>query len=461
MARQAHYTTDMVTLRPYQSDAVNGVMNDLFNINAKSSLIVAATGTGKTTTGSEIIQRILNLGSARRVLVLVHRYELLDQFAKRLVLFGMKPGLECGGKKSRGERVVVGSVQSLVRRLTKFARDHFDAIVVDECHHAAAAGYRKIFDYFTKAKIIGLTATPDRSDGVGLACVFERLAARYDIAQAVQEGNLVPVRGIQIEVPGLDLSKVRQKVIRHNKPVKTPDQGWGNLGQRQQHEVRDLHPGDLGKAAIAPEAVEGVTGPLVELVRDMPGVIFCVDVAHAMAVATSLNARLRRPNHDANGLQIGIARYVHGDLDKSERAEILEAFARGEFQFLVNVMVLTEGWDSPRVKFVAMARPTQSRVLFAQACGRGLRLMGNTLAESIAAGKSECLVLDFVGVSCEFKLVGPDDVLAGAMIAPTVVIKAKRAAPRHVPQDLYVIRPETKKVSFITKIVDLFGKVFK
>jgi superfamily II DNA or RNA helicase len=146
--------------------------------------------------------------------------------------------------------------------------------------------------------------------------------------------------------------------------------------------------------------------------------VFAVDVAHAHAVTASLNAR-----------RAGCARAVWGS--SSTRADDLAAHARGKFQFLVNVMVLTEGWDAPYVSCVAMARPTQSRVLYAQACGRGLRLH---------PGKGDCLVLDFVGASCQHDLIGPEDALGGALVEMTAYrAKAPAPAPLAVPD--YVPAP--------------------
>lgn len=310
-----------------------------------------------------------------------------------------------------------------------------DDVLVHNCHHAPAEGYQNIVRHFPKAKVIGLTATPDRADGVSMRTVFETCAFRYGIAQAVEEGYLVPARGIQVVVEGMDLSKVRQKVIKNGVAKKTPEEGWGELPPAALGEVRDLNQTDLGKAALAPEAVEGIVEPLLELAEARRTVVFAVNVEHAIAIASSIHAR--KP---------GAARYIHGKMPEHERKAILQAFEAGEYQYLINCMLLVEGWDCPATACVAMARPTQSRVLYAQAVGRGLRLY---------AGKLEALVIDFVGVSCKFDLIGPDDVLAGAMVAPTRALK-KASTP--VPQQMKPYEPAPVKVSFVTKVVELMFK---
>lgn len=384
-------------LREYQKHQVTSARRELGLGN--DTLIVAATGTGKTTSVAEIVRLVVEEGW--RVLVLAHRRELLDQLFERCRLFGLSPAYELGKKRAGNARVVVSSVQTMANRLDRFSSKDFQLVVVDEAHHAPSPGYRLILDYFQAggARVLGVTATPDRLDQVPLGTIFESVASEYDIVQAIEDGWLVPAKGIRIEVEGFDLSSVRQKVM----DVHTPEEGWGDLGALHPGEVVDLHPGDLGRAAIRPEAVEGVVAPLLELAENKRTYVFAVNVAHAHALVDAINAR--RP---------GAARAVHADhkkfrMHRSERKQNLLDHKAGEFQFLVNVSVLTEGYDDPKVECVAMIRPTQSRVFYAQACGRGLRPCKEI-------DKKFCLVLDFVGVSCEHDLVGPEDALAGAMI---------------------------------------------
>jgi superfamily II DNA or RNA helicase len=428
----------VIELRAHQTAALSAIEVALAAPGA-STLLESATGTGKTTIFAEFIRRVLAADPRARVLAIAHRRELVDQAAARLRVFGIQVGIERGRQWSKGERAVVASVQTLASqggaRLASFPVDEFKYIIVDEAHHAAAVGYRAILDHFHTAKVLGVTATPDRADGVALGEVFDTCAFRYGIADAVKDGQLVPARGLRVEVPGLDLSKVRQKTIgADGRPLKTPAEGWTT--PPAPGESRDLHPGDLGAAALAPEAVEGVTGPLVALAEGRKTVVFAVNRAHARALVESLRARG------------ATADFVEGVMKAGDRAEVLRKHRAGEIQFLVNCMILTEGYDDPSIKCVAMARPTQSRTLYAQACGRALRTH---------PGKTEALIIDFVGVSCQFDLVGPDDVLAGAMIEPTQVVNGARKSAPVAPPVVYT-PPRAWPVRFVARVVTLVKK---
>lgn len=430
------------TLRAYQSTAVDSVLRAHAD-GFRSPLVESATGTGKTTLGSEILRRHFtpdaNGRCGRRALVLAHRRELVDQFAARARSFGLDVGIERGKQWSKGEQVVVASVQTMRGpRLAAFPLDEFDLILVDECHHAIADGYQAILSHFAAARVVGLTATADRADGRPLGEVFDAAAFRYGIADAVRDGYLVPARGLRVTVPGMDLSKVRQQRFvtdseGKTRKLDTPAEGWGtDTGERVEGESRNLHEGDLGRAALAPEAVEGVTGPLVELAEGRRTIVFAVNVAHAKALVESLRVR---------GATADI---VTGTMRVRERERVLGSHRSGAVQYLVNVGVLTEGYDDPLIECVAIARPTQSRVFYAQAAGRGLRL---------SEGKRECLVIDFVGVSCRFSLIGPEDVLGGALVGPVETVGAKETLAEE-PEETEVpeeSKPEIHVSTAVTK----------
>lgn len=395
-------------LRDYQSAMVASVEHQL-SLH-RSTLVESATGTGKTTLIAAVIQREVSRGG--RVLVTAHRRELVDQLVARVELFGVQVGIERGPRRAGDAPCVAASVQTLARRLHQWSPDAFTLVIVDESHHAVAGGYRQVLTYFRTAKILGVTATADRADGVALGTVFDSVAARYSITDAVTDGHLVRARCLQVDVPGMDLSKVRTRT---------------NAG------ATDLNQGDLGRAALAPAAVEGVAGPLLELAGDRRTVVFCVDRAHAAAVAGALCAR-----------RAGCARVVHGAMAQEERARNLADHRTGQFQFLVNVAILCEGYDDPAIDCVAMARPTQSRTLWAQCVGRGLRL---------GTDKADCLVLDFVGVSCKFDLIGPGDVLAGIVVESSLVRPVTNPQPAQ-PANTYQPRPRWFS-RFTTKVVEL------
>lgn len=376
-------------LRPYQEEAIAAVDRD--HEQHRAVLIVMATGTGKTTVFSQIIRRRL-MGEAPafppcRALVVAHRQELIEQAARRVAaesdLGLLDIGVEMGTERGADHHlVVVASVQSLhQKRLERYGHHDFGLIVVDEAHHATADGYRRVLKHFPHAKVLGVTATPDRGDGAGLGHVFERISYSYQLGQAIRDGYLCPVTARQIIVEGVDLDRVRTT-------------------------AGDLNEGDLEAELITDNAVVGFAVPCLEQAGERPTLVFGVTVRHAKALAAALNAR--RP---------GSARCVHGSTPQDERAQILRDYQDGRFQFLTNVGVLTEGVDLPLTACVAMCRPTKSRALYTQCAGRGTRLY---------PGKDNLLILDFVGNTGRHKLVGALDLLGDGLPAKLSMRAKKR-----------------------------------
>ncbi|MDQ3295090.1 MAG: DEAD/DEAH box helicase [Myxococcota bacterium] len=363
-------------LRPYQIAAVAAVEREL--TTTQRTLLVLPTGTGKTVVFAELAAREVNAGG--RVLVLAHREELLDQARKKLEATGVRGELEQGKNRASTQApVVIASVQTLRgKRLERYPAHAFSLVVVDEAHHAAAASYRSILDRFATAKILGVTATPDRGDGKALGKIFESVAFTYDMRQAIREEFLAPLRARRILVKDLDLSAIRS---HHG----------------------DFDQGELAAVFTGEKALHGVVSPLLELAGDRRTLVFGVDVAHAHALAEVLN-RYKPASAIA----------VDGSAKPEERAAALALFRRGTFQFLVNCALFTEGFDEPSIACVAMARPTQSRALYTQMLGRGTRPLGVTMDESRRNGKVDCLVLDFVGNS-KHRLIGPADALGGLL----------------------------------------------
>jgi superfamily II DNA or RNA helicase len=364
----------MAQLRPYQEQAVAGIFEKL--AAHRSTLLVLPTGTGKTVVFSEVARRWTERNG--KVLVLAHREELIYQAREKLEAAGLSPGIEMGDQRSGGllvPRVVVATVQTMGResRRRDYRPDTFSLIIVDEAHRILGDQYRAVIDYFPGAKVLAVTATPDRADGAGLGAVCESVAHVYEIRDAIKEGFLVPIRQKAVQVEGLDLSRVRTT-------------------------AGDLNEGDLEQILVEEEALHGVAHPTIELAGDRPTMVFAATVAHAHALAAVMNRRLdsmgRR--HQAVALD--------GTVDREVRRATLRRFAAGEFQFLLNCALFLEGFDSPRISCVAMARPTKSRALYTQAIGRGTRLH---------PGKSDLLVLDFEGNAGRHSLVCALDVLDG------------------------------------------------
>ncbi len=307
-----------------------------------------ATGTGKTTSFVERTRRCkLNGG---RTLILADRDELIRQPQRKLEAIGIVADVEKARERAGlSAKVVIASVQSLRgARLTRFPRDHFDLVIADEADLAMAPSWRAIIDHFATAKLLGVTATPIRADGQALGEIFDSVAYRYEIRDAIRDGYLAPIVARRVVLDGIDLSAVKTR--------------GGDLAQDQ-----------LAAILETERAISGVVVPLIELARDRPTVVFGVDVAHAEALAAALNDR--RP---------GCARAVSGDTAQDERRGLLEAYERGEFQFLCNCALLCRGWDAPHTSCVAIARPTKSWALACQMAGRGTRLSPET-------GKRDCI----------------------------------------------------------------------
>ena len=352
-------------LRPYQEEAVDGAIKELKD--NRSTLIVMPTGSGKTRVMTAIAER----KKTDRVLVVAHRDELLlqarDRFARDCA---EHVGLDQAQAFGQNERIVVASIQTISKRdrLERFPPDRFDLLMIDEAHHAPATTYRRVVDYFAAAKVLGVTATPDRADEKAMGQVFDSVAYDYEIEDAIGDGYLCDVICTRIDIAGLDLSSV--KLV-----------------------AGDLNQGDLDTAMAVEEVLLGVADATLREAGKRKTLVFTTSVANAHKLAEIMN------RHHAN-----CARAVDGKTEIEDRRALLAGHKDGAFQFLVNVGIATEGYDDPTISCVAVARPTKSRALYAQMAGRGLR---------IAPDKPNCLLLDFVGNSGKHKLASSLDVLGG------------------------------------------------
>lgn len=333
-------------LRPYQQQAKEAVQNE-WSRGIKKTLLVLPTGCGKTIVFSKLIEDCVRSGE--RVLVLAHRGELLDQAADKL---SKSTGLGCATEKAEETclgswyRVVVGSVQSLMRekRLNQFSSNYFDSIIVDEAHHCVSDSYQKVLNYFD-AKVLGVTATPDRSDMRNLGSYFESLAYEYTLPKAIKEGYLSPIKAQTI-------------------PLKIDITGVGV-------QAGDYKVGDLG-TALDPY--------LYQIAEEMANI--CMDRKTVVFLPLVKTSQKFRAILESKGFK---AAEVNGD--SQDRAQILKDFDEGKYNILCNSMLLTEGWDCPSVDCVVVLRATKSRALYSQMVGRGTRLFD---------GKDHLLLLDFL-----------------------------------------------------------------
>ncbi len=348
--------TDGVVLKDFQREAVDGVFG-AFDGGEQSCLVVMPTGTGKTYVFSAVAGRF----APKRTLVLAHRGELLTQAAATLGRFGLGVSVEKAAERADPRDlyapVVVASVQTMRGdRLARWPRDAFALVVVDEAHHALAPTYKRVLGHFSTAKLLGVTATPERGDGDKLGTVFPTLAFEYKLRDAITEGHLVRLR-IERPATKVDLSKIRTT-------------------------AGDLNQGDLEDEIS--KHIEELVNSTKERIGDRPAIVFTPDVGSAIAFADGLR-------------QVGVAaRFVSGESE--DRDTVFSQFKAGDFQVLANCMLATEGFDCPRVSAIVLARPTKSGVLYRQMVGRGTRLCED---------KADCLVVDFAWNSGKHSLVSP------------------------------------------------------
>ncbi|MGB1321445.1 MAG: DEAD/DEAH box helicase [Vibrio gallaecicus] len=359
----------MYTLRPYQADSVKSVIH-YFRKHQTPAVLVLPTGAGK----SLVIAELARLAKGR-VLVLAHVKELVEQNHAKYEGYDLKGSIFSAGlgRKETDQQVVFASVQSVVRNLDSFS-NQFSLLVIDECHRVPdekGSSYQKVISHLREnnpgIKVLGLTATPYRL-GMGWIyqyhtrgqvrseeprffkdCIFE-LPIRY----LLDEGFLTPARMIDAPVLSYDFSQL--------KPASTGRYKEAELDMVIEQSKR---------------ATPQIVDQIVHLAQDKLGImVFAATVRHAQEILSLLPE--------------GEASIVIGDTPTLERDQIINDFKQRKIKFLVNVSVLTTGFDAPHVDLIAILRPTESISLYQQIVGRGLRL---------SEGKKECLVLDYAGNS--------------------------------------------------------------
>lgn len=338
---------DKMKLRPYQEEAKEAVF-DKWSKGTKRTLLVLPTGTGKTIVFAAVTEECVRHGE--RILILAHRGELLEQASDKIQ---KSTGLGCAFEKAEQTckgtwyRVVVGSVQTLMRerRLSGFSPDYFKTIVIDEAHHCISDSYQKVLQHFPDAKVLGVTATPDRGDMRDIGTYFENIAYEYTLPKAIREGYLSPIKALTI-------------------PLKIDISGVGI-------QTGDFKTGELG-TALDPY-LEQIALEMEKHCINRKTVVFLPLVKTSQKFRDILN------NHGFKAAE------VNGSSE--DRAQILKDFDEDRYNVLCNSMLLTEGWDCPSVDCVVVLRPTKVRSLYCQMVGRGTRLH---------PGKDHLLLLDFL-----------------------------------------------------------------
>lgn len=310
------------------------------------ALVQGATGSGKSAIGVLDAKTI-----GKRTLFLAHTKELVEQGAKNFEALwkGVSVGRFYESFHDTDTHVVCGSIQSIIRNLDQFKPDDFDYLIIDECHHASAKSYTKILTYFRPKFTLGLTATPERADGADLLEVFQDVAHKLDIKEAVETGVLCPVRCIRVKT-NVNMSDVRINGFKYNSL-------------------------DLEQTIMIPGRNQLIVDTYMEYAQGKSTVIFCTSVNHANTIAEMLRERGVR------------AEAVSGSTKTPIRKQVLKDYADKKIQVLCACDLLNEGWDSPITEMLFMARPTMSKTIYMQQLGRGMRTH---------EGKDFLMVFDFV-----------------------------------------------------------------
>lgn len=347
-------------LRPYQARVVQNCIGALNE--HRNTLLVSATGTGKTVMLSAITAEQIN--GTCRALVLQHRDELTRQNSAAFIKVApnIPISLYTAANKSWRGRVTFGMVQTMANAVDSMPK--LDLLVVDEAHHVASASYQKVVgrarEVNPDVKILGVTATPERSDRKGLANVFTNVADIVTIPEMVQAGHLVPPRAMVIDIG-------TQAALRTVKR---------SAGDYDQAEVEAIQNTTINNNQIVEQWLQSAS--------DRPTVVFCSTVQHALDVREVFRE-----------MNVG-AEAVYGDMPVKERRAILAAFDRGDVPVLLNPMILTEGWDAPVCSCVVLLRISSHKSTMIQMVGRGLRKLDPRRYPGRV--KRDCLVLDF-GIS--------------------------------------------------------------
>jgi superfamily II DNA or RNA helicase len=345
-------------LRPYQQRAVDAVAAGWGEF--RRQLGIAATGGGKT-----VIFAHIAAAESGRTLILAHREELVKQAAEKLhAATGIFATIEQGAQTAMpGHGVVVGSIQSVRRRLRKYARDAFDLIICDEAHHSLSEEWQEVLGWFESARVLGVTATPDRSDRKSLGVFYQNVAFEIGLLELIGAGHLCNLRALRLPVE-IDARSIKLR-------------SGADLSADVASELLEPRLREVARAAAA-EIWDRKT--LVFLPR--------CDVSEKFAEALA-----------AEGIQ---ARHVAGDSDgREEQLAWFRGAAPGAA--LCNAMLLTEGYDQPDIDCILCLRPTKSRALYCQIVGRGTRT---------SPGKDHCLLLDPLWLSGELNLCQPADISA-------------------------------------------------
>ena len=340
--------------RPYQVDAIERIRNEIRAGN-KRPLLVSPTGSGKTVIASHIINSAIQRRS--RILFIAHRKEIIDQTSRKLTALEIDHAIIMSGyDRSAMATVHVASIQTLIRR----EYPSVDLIIIDESQHVSAKSYQKIIAAYPDAVIIGLTATPCRGDGKGLGGTFNSIVHVAQVRELIDMGYLVPAVVYAPSKPDLQGVNIKRG---------------------------DYDAAALETAVDKPKLIGDIVQHWYQLAKDRQTIVFATGISHSQHLLEEFRN---------SGIP---AEHLDGETPRVMREAILNRLESGETRVVCNVGVLTEGFDSPGVSCIVLARPTKSFGLFIQMAGRGMRP---------SPGKENLLILDHAGAVYEHGMIDQD-----------------------------------------------------
>lgn len=336
-----------IALRTYQRDDVN-TLRYFYAKKMSSLLYVLPTGGGKTFVFCYIAKEAIK--KKNRVLILVHRQELIDQTCKSLKALGIDFGIIARGYDTDYEKLIqICSVQTLVRRLNYLNEDYCQLLIIDEAHHAVAGSWEKIITNFREAKILGVTATPERCDGKGLKSKFEHMVIGPQMADLQQQEYLAPYR-VFAPPEKIDLTKLKKRMGDYAKE-------------------------DVDEQVTTQHFIGDVIKHYKKYLHNQTAIAFCSSVRHAQIVAETFN------ENDITAVSLD------GNTPPHERRLILQKLERSQIKVVTSCEIISEGTDIPSVGGCLLLRPTLSLSVYLQQVGRCLRPRKNKTA----------IILDHVG----------------------------------------------------------------
>lgn len=428
------YSLEDKTLRDYQQENKQRIYDAWGESNAV--MLQMPTGTGKTRLFVSIIKDIFhyshNKNKALKILIMVHRTELINQIHRTLGEgYNLAHGIiQAGTKEEKTYPIQLASVQTLSRRLDNWTEKAFDFVIVDEAHHVKAESYQKIIKAFPDAKLLGVTATPVRLDGRGFTDTFDVLIVSPNVRTFIRNGHLC-----EYDYYSVPRTSFIQKEINGIKKF-----SQGDYAESELERVCD-------NMRIRAEVVK----TYLDFAKGKKGIVYTINKAHNYNLSVLFN------RHGIPTIAID------SDTPKEQRERYIEQFRKGEYKIICNVNLFTEGFDCPDIEFIQLARPTKSLALYLQQVGRGLR---------ISDDKEKTLFLDNVGLynlfgfpsssrrwAQHFK--GKDAKVRTVTKEDKVVVVERKGAQRNLDEGnevVHLIQTSEEKKNFESR--KLFFKLF-